>query len=486
MAMITGLEPFEPSTDQPWDERRVQHLYQRIGFGASLAQVREGLQLSPSDLVDQLIDNLLSLSPPEPPDWATWQWSNYGNDTDLYFEHKQELSRRWLSDIHGGDPRAKLAVFWHSHFATEEVVYDCPSFKWSYYNLLYSRCLGNFRAFVTEMGLNPAMLVYLNGNINVVGQPNENYARELMELFTMGEGNGYTQNDIVEVARALTGWRINRYACDITVTFSPSRHDAGSKTIFGQTGNWGYEDVHTLIFTQRRQQVATYICSKIYRYFVNATPDWNVIGQLAQTFTDNDWELAPVFRQILKSAHFFDESQLNHRIKSPVEALIGPFRLLGINQLAPLTEDQLNTINYWLYLSGEELFNPPDVAGWPGQRSWMNENALTSRWNYTASLLYGTIINTPDSREHLRQMAIQLVDGNTEASAEAVVAAIARFLLKRELEEDLFDIAVAYFKGEVPANYFEDGTWNLYYEELPDQLLALFYYLTRLPEWQLA
>jgi hypothetical protein len=116
----------------------------------------------------------------------------------------------------------------------------------------------------------------------------------------------------------------------------------------------------------------------------------------------------------------------------------------------------------------------------------MNENALTSRWNYTASLLYGTIINTPDSREHLRQLAIQLVDGNTEASAEAVVEAVARFLLKRDLEEDLRDIAVAYFKGEVPANYFEDGTWNLYYEELPDQLLSLFYYLTRLPEWQLA
>jgi|APTNR8051073442_1049403.scaffolds.fasta_scaffold02891_5 uncharacterized protein (DUF1800 family) len=485
LSTLTLLEPYVPTPARPWDARRAQHFFQRIAFGANLDTLQQALAMSPGELVDQFIDNLVALPPPEPPAFANWTWDDYGSDTDLYFEHKRELTARWMREIVSGDPRAKLAMFWHSHFATEEDVYDCPSFKWVYYDLLFKHSTGNFRAFVEAMGVNAAMLVYLNGNINVAGQPNENYARELMELFTMGESNGYTQTDIVEVARALTGWRVNMYACNNNVTFDPGRHDNGPKTIFGQTGNWHYDDVHELIFTLRREQVARYICSKLYRFFVYQIPDWTVIDEMATTFKDNNWELAPVLRQLFKSAHFFDDRVINVRVKSPVECLVGPLRLLGMTYGDNVTDDWINNINYFAFQLGEDLYNPPDVAGWPGYHTWINENTLTTRWNYSSSVLYGSVVNSLLNRAKIRNWTIALMEGDIQAGAESVTAAIVRYFLKRDLSPRLQDVALQYFKGEVPGNYFEDGTWDLNYEDVPYQVTGLLYYLTRLPEWQL-
>lgn len=485
VSTLALLDPYVPSANRPWDARRAQHFFQRIGFGASRETLAQALTLAPDELVDQVISELVAAPPPVAPFWANWSWDDYGTNNDLYFEHKRELTNRWMLEILTGSPSSKLALFWHSHFATEEDVYDCPSFKWAYYELLHRHCVGNFRTFVEAMGVNPAMLVYLNGNINVAGEPNENYARELMELFTMGESNGYTQNDIVEVARALTGWRVTMYTCNNTVTFDPARHDTAPKTIFGQTGNWGYDDVHELIFTQRSQQVARYICSKIYRFFVYHIPDWAVIDEMAATFQENDWELAPVFRQLFKSAHFFDDKFMNVRFKSPTECLAGPFRLLGLQYPDDITDDWVNNLSYEIFELGQDLFNPPDVAGWPGYHAWINENTLTVRWDFTGGILYGPIAGNELTRNKIRQWAIDLMEGDVLASAESVTEVISRFFLKRDLDPRLLDIAVQYFKGEVPENYFEDGTWNLNYQDVPYQVVNLLYYLTRLPEWQL-
>ena len=208
--VVDPLAPYEPSAAKPWNARRVAHVYRRLGFGATFAQIQAGLQLSPSDLIDSLLDPAVDLGPPDPPVWATWDYAMYeaedpNGDLDLIGQHRRELRVRWLKDMLTDGIRAKMALFWSNHFVTGINTYNSNPYMWDYYSLIHEYAFGNFRSFAREVGKNSAMLVYLNGNQNVAGSPNENYARELMELFTLGEGNGYSQADIVNMARALTG-----------------------------------------------------------------------------------------------------------------------------------------------------------------------------------------------------------------------------------------------------------------------------------------
>ncbi len=482
------LDPYIPSIAEPWNRARVQHLYLRLGFGADLATLDAGLELGPAVLVDQLIDNIINQGEPDAPFWAFWSTQDYIDngdvDMEMYFQHKYELRIRWTREMITEGLRSKMALFWHNHFVTEEVVYFCNASMWAYYALLHRHALGNFRTFVEEMGVNPAMLVYLNGNQNVAGEPNENYARELLELFTMGESNGYTQDDIVEVARALTGWRHDMYGCNPQVSFNPFFFDDSSKTIFGQTGNWGYDDVHELIFTERSTQVAHYICEKLYRYFVYDKPAPEVVEAMAQTFLDNNWEISAVMRQLFKSGHFFADRMLNTRIKSPTEAMSTLFTQLGMSYGPEYNDDTINYITYICQELGQEVFNPVDVAGWPGYHAWLNENTLAFRWGFSADFLFGTIVATETGRQKLTQLALEL--GNGEINDPVIITdALATFFLNQPLEPRLLETAVQYFKGEIPENYFEEGLWNLYFPEVPYQIANLFFYLTRLPEWQL-
>jgi hypothetical protein len=484
--MVNTLEPYVPSADKPWNLRRAQHLYQRLGYGTHFDNI--SLDISPTDLVDQLIDSILQLPDPEVPFWAEWTQEDYPDDNgDTYFSVKDQFFRRWLAEA--ADPvlsmRNKLALFWHNHFVTEEDVYYCNNYMWSYYNLLHTFALGNFRTFVELMGKNPAMLVYLNGNQNIAGQPNENYARELMELFTMGENNGYTQDDIVEVARALTGWRLQMYGCFNQVSFSPGLFDNGSKTIFGNTGNWGYDDVHELIFVLKATEVSEFICGKLYRYFVYQEIDQEIVSGLAQTFRDNNWEIAPVLRQLLKSEHFFEERYMSARIKSPVECLVGTIHRLGAVAETHYDNGLVGYIAYGSSEMGQAVYNPIDVAGWQEHHTWLTENTLTARWQITTDIMYSVVYNNEGLlREPLRTLAINLI-GEDERDPRVITAILAEYFLNQSLDERLLDIATLYFIGEVPETYFEDGTWSFYYEPVPDQIANLLSYLIRLPEWQL-
>ncbi len=484
--MANTLDPYIPSPDKPWTAARVQHLYQRMGFGADLATINAGLTMTPEALVNQIMDDMEALPAPDAPYWANWSYAQYPNDGGvLYNQVKNEFFGRWVSEMLTEGFRSKLALFWHNHFVTEELVYNCNSFMWSYYSLLHEYALGNFKTFVQQMGRNAAMLVYLNGNQNVAAQPNENYARELMELFTMGEGNGYTQNDVVAVARALTGWQVNMYTCVNQVTFNPGLFDNGAKTIFGETGNFNYTSVHNLIFSLRANEVAHYICSKIYKFFVYETPDEAIIQGLADTFKQNDWEIAPVLQQLFQSEHFFEDRFINARIRSPFENLTAPFKLVGaeydVDYGGP---DLAGGLVYAASDLGQTIFNPINVAGWPEYHSWLSENSLTRRWSYGSQILFNIFAASENILEKLRQQAMDLTSPQ-ENDPQVITEALVNFYLNTELDPQLLDTAVLYFKADVPENYFDDGSWNLYYDEVPEQILSLLSYLVRLPEWQL-
>ncbi len=323
------------------------------------------------------------------------------------------------------------------------------------------------------------MLIYLDSISNVDEDSNENYARELMELFTMGANNGYSQDDIVNVARALTGWKANSYLC-FPAYFEPGDFDGGSKTIFGQTGNWNYDDVHNLIFTERQDQVAYYICEEIYKYFIYPDVNTDIVNALADTFKANNFELIPVFKQLFKSEHFFDATLVGSHIKSPLEMFAGLYKISELEYPADYDDDLLGYLLYQSMNLGQTIFNPPNVSGWDGYRTWVNENTMTNRWNFVSDFIYSF---TEEARDRIRQTVLEGVANSNDPVI--ITQFIADLYLNRTLELEHLDVAVQHLKAGIPENYFEDGSWSLYWDEAPDQIVNLLIYLSRLPEFQM-
>jgi len=476
------LDPFVPSFQKPWNAQRVAHLYRRLGFGATYDQIQQGLQMSPGALVDQLLDTAANLAPLAPPSWANFTTDDYAGDNVLVEAHRREMRHRWLSDMLNEGIRAKMALFWHNHFVTQSLIIGCNSYQDSYYALLHQYAFGNFREFTLEMGKNPAMLVYLNGNVNIVGEPNENYARELMELFTMGESNGYTQLDVVEMSRALTGWKAYFNEC-WPREFKASDFDNAPKTIFGKTGNFNFDDAHNLIFSERPNEASTFIAGKIYKHFVYQTPNPEVVDGLATTLRDTDWEMLSMLKQLLKSEHFFEAEFINARIKSPLDTLIPMLKWANAKYPDNILPDWWDDITFYARRLGQELFEPPNVAGWPEHRIWINESTLASRWNYAA--LTATLL-TFDSQllDNLRTLAKNLT--NDSNKPEIITPALIDFFTGQSLDDIHLNAAIGYFKAGVPENYFTDGSWNLNWDSAPEQIVNLIKYLATLPEFQLS
>ena len=473
------LTPFVPDVDRPWDRRRVQHLFRRMGFGADLSQVESALAKSPSELVDTLIDEALVLPLSEEPEWAYWTVMDYTNFDEQANQQVNQWTTNWMTGMLNNGFRDKLSLLWHNHFVTQLDAYFCPSYLYQYHRILEQYALGDFKQFVLEIGKTPAMLFFLNGAQNSKAEPNENYARELYELFTLGLDNGYTQSDIEETARALTGWNPQpdlHGECG-PVPFVPSRFDDGLKTIFGQTGHWGYTEVHNLLFSQRPAEVAEHICRKIYRAFVNPCIDETIVAEMADTFQNEDFQLAPVFRQLFKSAHFFDEANIGVLIKSPVEYFFGFVKDAGLVYSA----FYLAELPYFFSQLGQELWDPVDVAGWPGDRTWISGNSLTGRWSALEWWIDGYLQGLPES---LRDLAKLHADNSNDPYF--ITRQLVDFFLPQDLQSELdYDIATVVFKADVPQNYYDDGTWNLDWETVPEQVALLLEHIARLPEFQL-
>ncbi len=472
------LAPWVPDNQSPWDERRARHLLRRLGFGTPHDKVAEALSYAPGEYVDLLIDQAIDLPLPTPPVWANWTVTDYDATGIEPFDHFLEWTIQWIQDMRQNGLREKVALFWHNHFVTIYDSYGCPSYLYLYHRILQQYAFGNFKEFVKEIGKTPAMLIFLNGAQSTKWSPNENYARELYELFTLGADNGYTQQDIVETARALTGWNNFDVYC-APITFMPEYHDDGIKTIFGQTGNWGYDDVHDILFAQRGQQVAQHICRKIYKHFVHPQPNEDIIAGLADTFIANNFELAPVFRQLFKSEHFFHESVIGVRIKDPIEYLL----TLPSEPELTLNNDFAEAIWYFAGLLGQNLFNPVDVAGWPGDRTWINTATLTGRWQILDYYLYWLIDDDLDS---LRQLALNLVGSNTNDPLLVTQRFVEHYLPNGLSTQAELDQALAVFKWEVPENYYAQGLWNLNWDSAPYQVAVLLQHLVRQPDFQLS
>ncbi len=373
--------------------------------------------------------------------------------------------------------RERLSFFWSNHFVTEYREYRCPGYLYQYYDVLERHAIGNFREFVREIGLTPAMLVYLDGGRNRKGAPNENYARELYELFTLGEGNGYTEQDVLETARALTGYTDRAIDCGV-ISFDPETHDTGTKTIFGRTGNWDYNDVIDILFEVHPRLVGTFVCTRFYNFFVSPQTNEEIVSQLVDTFVNNDFEITPVLRQLFKSEHFFNEKTIGVVIKSHFD-----FFLNFINETAlSYDNDVLLMMVNAARLSGQELFSPVDVAGWQRNRSWINSNSLILRWGMLETYLTQA---WDTDQEQFRNCALAAARGDSSDLVFVVEQIVNSLVPVGLFSPSEMEVACQVFKSELTDDHMVDGAWNLYNEHVPLQVFQLLMHLTRQPELQL-
>ena len=289
-------------------------------------------------------------------------------------KQKDELNLAWLDRMAVANAmlREKMTLFWHNHFATG------TAFAWLMqvqHNTLRRNALGSFRTMLHEMAKDPAMIIWLNNQQNKKNAPNENFAREVMELFTLGEGNGYTEDDIKNAARAFTGWSIDQTG---EYVFNSQQHDYGQKTVFGKTGDFNGEDIINMLLEKR--ETAVYICRKLYRTFVNIEVDEDHAQELASRFHRSDYDIADLMKALFNSEWFYERKNIGAVIISPTELIVRYKRLCKM----VVDDEQMLAMQHAL---GQKLFSPPNVAGWKGGKTWIDGNSIILRLHIPRAIL---------------------------------------------------------------------------------------------------
>jgi uncharacterized protein (DUF1800 family) len=393
--VVSALQPYAG----PWDDRLAAHLLRRAGFGGSPQEIAAMASMTPHAAVESLI---------HPPDTATLPVPDvmpYPSDQLLALRGLSDMARRasaselrktavasilelqnwWLNRMLATPAplQEKMTFVLHGHFTTAAIEKGVwPSLVYAQNELLRSYAFGNLHDLTLAISRDPAMLLYLDNAANNKSHPNENYARELMELFTLGLGN-YSEEDIRQSARAFTGWTINRQTGEFFD--NPRIHDDGSKTFLSQTGDFTGENIVEIIYQQRACE--RFWASALLSAFVYNDPEPELIDSYANVISRHGYELAPVLSILLQSNVFFSSRAYRALVKSPVEFAIGAHKTLALTQIADGTPAALRAM-------GQVLFYPPNVAGWPGGANWLTTQMLLARENFVLKL-----VNAPTSDE---------------------------------------------------------------------------------------
>ena len=414
------LRPWTPGEGGGFDAVRAAHLLNRAGFGGTVEEVAAVQKLGVARAVDVLLDfpdaPASEQSNGDGPDWSTLadvpmtekeRQKAYalvrGDDTARQLQGQEwarasgefmaDATRWWVNRMaYGPYPlQERLTLFWHGHFTSS--YRDDRQGAWRIWNqneLLRRYAAGNFRDVVKGVSRDAAMLKYLNNDQNRKGHPNENYARELMELFTLGVGN-YTEDDVKQVARAFTGWDED----GVEFQFKDRQHDDQPKRIFGRTGNFGGDEVVDLLMAH--PAAAPFVAGKLFSYFVGFEPDQKLSANLGDVLREANYELRPLLRVILGSLAFFDPARVGGKIKSPVHLLAGTARLMDMKvPNVPETRRELGKM-------GQTIFEPPNVKGWPAQyegRKWINTATLLARYNFGVRMAGRAEVNARDGDAH--------------------------------------------------------------------------------------
>jgi uncharacterized protein (DUF1800 family) len=368
-----------------YDDAR--HLLTRTGFGATDAEIRQMALLTREQGVASLLANTRRAAVTAPPAW-TARWERLPRPNSLGEEDKRALLQKlvkqsfelrdwWLREmLDTPSPLTeRMTLFWHNHFVSSQQKVKSPLLMFRQNLLLRSHSTGRFGDLLHAVSKDPAMIIYLDNVSNRKGQPNENFAREVMELFTLGEGH-YTESDIKEAARAFTGWSLERDTGEFR--FRPFLHDGGSKTVLGRAGRFDGDEVLDILLEQ--DATARFITAKLWREFVSPRPDPIEVERIAGRFRASRYDLKVALRELLLSPAFWAPENRAVLIKSPVDLVVGTLRTFDVEtgELAPFA---LLTAGL-----GQNLFAPPNVRGWPGQDDWINSTTLLQRKQFLERL----------------------------------------------------------------------------------------------------
>ena len=527
-ALLSGIEPYTG----PWEVAQVAHLLRRTMFGAKQEDLNYFLGKTMDEAVDELLQpstlpdppvndyNDANYTDPDVPLGETWINALPNGNAEGY--RITSLKSWWLSNIIHQERslQEKMVLFWHNHIPTQ--FYEVFTGRWSYLYLrtLQENALGNFRDIVRAITLDPSMLHYLNGQYNRKGAPDENYARELQELFCIGKGPnaGYTEEDVQATARVLTGWRVDYSTID-DIIFVAGDHDTedkvfssfyGHTTITGRSGQAGAEELDDLLdMIFDNEETAMFLCRKIYRFFVaddiNATVEANVIAPLADILRNNNYDISPVLSTLFRSQHFYDAFTLAVMLKSPLDFTLGMFREMRM-ELPDAADFQnryqiASTLNFVGALIQQDIGDPPNVAGWPAyyqvplyDKSWINTDTLPKRGQFFDYFLFAGL-STEDGTFNSIIDPVGVVENlQNPEDPNAVIEEVTAWLLGIQ-PSDTFkaNLKSALLSGQSTDSYWTEA-WVEYvntgsqmaYQTVYTRLQAFFYYLLHLEEHQLA
>lgn len=531
--ITSGINPYSG----PWTENEIVHLLKRTMFGAKKADV----DYFKTKTVSQTVNELLNPTAPQPspplkeyvttttvgaiPDTNILQgttWVNdINNDGTVQSQRIASYKKWWTGVLINQDRsiREKLQMFWVNHFGNEAG--DVGNGNWTYkqHDLIRQNGLGNFKQMVDAITKDISMLRYLNGYLNVASAPDENYGRELMELLTLGKGPGsqYTENDVKEAAKVLTGWQIN--GTTYTSVFTSGRHSTVNKTfssffnntvIVGRTGATAGQleltDLLNMIFAT--QEVAKFIVRKFYRFFVyytiDATTETNVIGPLADIFRTNNYDIRSVLSAMFKSEHFFDVLNQNCYIKNPADHIIGSLR--EMNAVFPAQTDWDTNYGMWNFFyaymvnTGQNLNDPPNVSGMPAyyqeplfHEIWINSDSLPKRNQFT-----DLMVNTGYTRNNQKvqfNLVAYVQQFSNPGNPNDLIDDALKFIFRNQLSyESKKTIKTQILLSNQQWDYYWTNAWMAYlsspttanFNIINNRLKSLFQYFFNLAEYQLS
>ncbi len=446
-----------------------KHLLARTLFGYSKEQLQQAMGYgSLEDLIDKAL--LADIALPAPPNtWVTTLPAQAQQDSGDAGRWYRELNYWWNNRMfaQGINLQEKMVLFWHNHFACERDKVNYPQYMYQQNQLFRKFAFGNFKQMVKEVSIDPTMLIYLDGNNSRGTGPNENYARELFELFALGIGN-YTENDIKQAAKVLSGWQVK----GLTSVFDPTRwHKEASVTVFGKKAQFNVNTLVDWVFEQKA--CAEFICRKIYKNFIYYKADEAFVAQMAAVLRSNNYEMKPLLRFMLLSDHFYQANFQGSRIKDPQELMIGSMKALQVK--AP---DMVNVYELSKILQ-MQLFQPPNVAGWPGQRDWISSTTYSYRGGFTDSLLTGKRYNGVAVTGKLDVLAYARSFSSSEQAGKFV----------NDVIDSLILFPISDTKRQFMLDTLLDGTiaanWSTYTPQADARIIRLLKAIMRLPEYQL-
>ena len=439
---------------------QVAHLLRRAGFGATEAELDQYTALGFAGALDRL------LNPEQVDDSATDQLLAplAVDPTDPEARRKIEAAKFWWFNrmLYTQRPlQEKLTLFWHTHFATANSKVANAVLMLNQIQLFRESGLGSFETLLQKVTRDPAMLNWLDNRLNRKGAPNENFAREVQELFTVGIGN-YTEQDIKEAARAFTGHSLDRAN---TYVFNAAQHDNGQKTFQGQTGNFNADDILGILV--RNPATARFLTTKLFSYFVYDTPDPSTIDRLSNTFVASNFDIRSVLRDMFTGPEFLSAQAYHAQIKQPADLVIGSLKSLNVQNIGPDVTQVLRRM-------GQDLLNPPDVSGWKGGSTWINSTTLFERFNWGNRLASGRDASKP----YFADVGGQ-VQAHTLGAPDALVDYYAGLLVDGDLTPEARQSLLDYLNTGVTLDLNNPGSIDLKARGLVHLALAV-------PTYQLA